>query len=810
MVAGASCWAASAKTAGIVPHKAASWIDVRKLVLEPTMGTVVGTGNRHHFLATAFFADGSERDVTEQASFSVDTPEVLRSVSPGLFEARREGISKLRATLGGLHSESVVVVQPRRTTQMDFATQVAPVFSKFGCNNTNCHGALNGQSGFKLSLFGYDPDADYHAVVEASEGRRINLSEPEKSLLLQKPTFTLPHGGGELIKKDSSSLEYRTLLNWIKSGVPRSAAGSPRLVRIEAFPKSFRILEGKGARQQILVVGHYGDGSTEDITDKVRYTSNREEVAEVTPQGLISAKTEGETAIMVRSLGQVAAVRIGVAASKAVTKADSAAVNFIDELVFDKLSKLHIETSRTATDAEFLRRAYLDLTGILPSPDEGRRFLKDSSPTKRGQLVDALLERPEYAEFWALKWGDLLANSVLVVHDGTAYLQDWLRDSFRRNKPYDQFVRELLTATGSSWESGAVNYFARTPEDLVAVTSQVFLGVGLECARCHDHPSEKWKRDDFIGLTAFFSQVASKGRRPPPVEAITYLIFDQEYRHPETKQIVKPRLLDGTEPIIRPLEDRRKVLADWITSPQNPWFARATVNRIWRQLMGRGLVEPVDDVRVTNPASNEVLLGKLADDFVKHQYDLRYLMRTVMNSATYQRSSVPKPGNTKDELNYSHYYLRRLTAEQLLDSIVQITGVPEEFLAYYPGIRSANIDDPGVPSMFLDIYDRPKRDAARCERKESVSLRQSMHMLVGDTINKKVSNERGTLAQLVRRGKSDSDIVEHFYLAALSRYPTAAEAEDCRTIVARAETRDRGLQNMLWALLNGNEFLYNH
>jgi hypothetical protein len=332
----------------------------------------------------------------------------------------------------------------------------------------------------------------------------------------------------------------------------------------------------------------------------------------------------------------------------------------------------------------------------------------------------------------------------------------------------------------------------------------------LECARCHDHPSEKWKRDDFIGLTAFFSQVGSKGRRPPPVESITYLVFDQEYRHPETRQIVKPRLLDGTEPIIRPLEDRRKVLADWMTSPQNPWFARATVNRIWRQLMGHGLIEPVDDIRVTNPATNEVLLDKLAEDFVKHQFDLRHLMRTVLNSATYQRSSVPKPGNAKDELNYSHYYLRRLTAEQLLDSIVQITGVPEEFLAYYPGIRSANIDDPGVPSMFLDIYDRPKRDAARCERKESVSLRQSMHMLVGDTVNKKISDERGTLAQMVRKGKGDSEIVEHFYLAALSRLPTPQERVDCSTVIAKAAAREKGLQNVLWALLNGNEFLYNH
>jgi hypothetical protein len=339
------CMAASTKTTGIAPSKPASWLGLRKLTLEPRVGTIIGAGNTHRFLATASFADGSERDVTQQVAISLDVPDVLRSVSPGLFEARKEGIAKLRATLAGFQSEAVVVVQPRRTLQIDFATQVAPVFSKLGCNNTNCHGALNGQSGFKLSLFGYDPEADYQAAVGASEGRRINLKEPEKSLLLQKPTFAIPHGGGELMKRDPANLEYRTLVNWIQSGVPRSAAGSPRLARIEAFPKSFRILEGKGARQQILVIGHYGDGSREDITDKVRYTSNREEVAEVSAQGLISAKEEGEAAIMVRSLGQVAAVRIGVAASKPVPKSTLAPANFVDGLVFDKLSKLRIETS---------------------------------------------------------------------------------------------------------------------------------------------------------------------------------------------------------------------------------------------------------------------------------------------------------------------------------------------------------------------------------------------------------------------------------------------------------------------------------
>ena len=481
-------------------------------------------------------------------------------------------------------------------------------------------------------------------------------------------------------------------------------------------------------------------------------------------------------------------------------------------MVFDKLAKLNLDHSGPATDGEFVRRVYLDTIGIVPTAEETLQFLADSDPRRRAHLVDRLLQRPEYGEFWAAKWGDLFANSVLTSSDGTAYLQDWLRNAFWENKPYDEFVTEVLTATGSTWEVGAVNFFSRSTEDITTLAAQAFLGVSIECARCHDHPSAKWSRDDFLSMAAFFSQLAGKGRRPPPVEAIRYLEFDKEFRHPETKQVVRPRFLDGTAPLVRPLQDRREVLAAWITSADNPWFARATVNRFWNQFMGRPLVDPVDDFRPSNPPSNQILLDRLAADFAESGYDLHHLIRTIVTSKAYQLSSVPKAANRDDEVNYSRYYLKRLTAEQLADSIVQITGVPQDYLGYYPGVRAVNLADPGIPSAFLDMFDRPKRDAAKCERNESVSLRQAMHMLVGDTVNEKVraSAESGTLAHLLERGMTNTEIVSHFYMSSLSRLPDPEELDYCQTVLAKAKDRSEGLENVLWALLSTNEFLYNH
>ena len=784
--------------------------DAAQLIIEPNVAFIRGVGNSHTLLFTAVDSDGSRRDVSSEVSVTFDDSELVRETTPGVFEAQQLGFVKVSARYGDRQASAAIIIQPKQNSRIDFATEVAPVFSQHGCNNTNCHGALNGQNGFKLSLFGYDPDADYNAGVQHSDGRRINLENPEKSLLLQKPTFEIAHGGGLLIKQDS--FDYSTLIEWIRSGVPQNAGNIARLQRIKVYPGEFTVVDGPGAAQQIVVVGHYSYGSKQDLTRRVHYSTEDEPVLEVSPHGKITARAVGEGTVLVRTLGHVEAVRVGVTAPEMAQSPRVAPANFIDELVFEKLDRLNVAVSKLSTDAEFIRRVYLDTIGVVPTAGETRSFLKDSSDGKRARLVDSLLQRPEYGEFWAVKWGDLFANSVLTSSDGTAYLQDWLRRAFGENKPYDEFVTEILTSTGSTWEVGAVNFFSRSTEDITTLTSQAFLGLSIECARCHDHPSAKWKREDFLSMAAFFSQMTSKGRRPPPTEAIRYIEYDKEFRHPETKQVVRPRFLDGTEPLIRPLEDRREVLAKWITSKENPWFARATVNRFWNQFMGRPLVDPVDDFRVSNPPTNQLLLDRLAEDFAAHGYDLHHLIRTITNSKTYQLSSVPEAANQDDDINYSRYYLKRLTAEQLIDSIVQVTGVPQDYLGYYPGVRAVNLADPGVPSAFLDMFDRPKRDAAKCERSESVSLRQAMHLLVGDTLNEKIqiSAEKGELARMLAEEKTDLEIVDHFYLAALSRPPEPDEKDHCQTVIGRAKDRSTGLQNVLWALVSTNEFLYNH
>ena len=796
----------------MIPLQASSptAFEAEQLIIEPDVAFIRGVGSTHTLLFTAIDSEGSRRDVTPDVLVTVDAPDVVRGTSPGTFQARKFGFAKLQAVYRDLRAEAAVIVQPRRSSRVDFATEVAPIFSQRGCNNTNCHGALNGQSGFKLSLFGYDPDADFDAIVHHSEGRRIDRDRPAESLLLMKPTFEISHGGGHLIRRES--FDYQTLVDWIRDGAPKHAGDVARLQRIQVYPDNFTVLEGPGAIQQIVVVGHYTDGSQQDLTQRVRYSTETNEVLEVSQEGKVTARSAGEETVLVRTLGHVQALRMGVTATGLAKSQPIEPANFIDELVFDKLGKLNVPHSNLSTDAEFIRRVYLDTIGIVPTAEETRRFLHDPSDDRRARLVDALLKRPEYAEFWAVKWGDLFANSVLTSSDGTAYLQDWLRRAFDENMPYDEFVTRILTSTGSTWDVGAVNFFSRSIEDVTTLASQAFLGLGIECARCHDHPSAEWTREDFLSMAAFFSQVTGKGRRPPPVESIRYIEYDKEFRHPETKQVVRPRFLDGSEPLIRPLEDRRAVLARWMTSKDNPWFARGTVNRFWNQFMGRPLVDPVDDFRSSNPATNEALLNRLAGNFVENGYDLHHLIRTIANSNTYQLSSVPEPGNRSDEINYSRYYLKRLTAEQLIDSIVQITGVPQDYLGYYPGARAVNLADPGVPSAFLDMFDRPKRDAAKCERNESVSLRQAMHLLVGDTLNEKIraSAESGELARLLRDGKSDGEIVEHLYLTALSRLPEPNERDDCRTVISRAKDRSTGLQNVLWALVSTNEFLYNH
>jgi hypothetical protein len=698
--------------------------------------------------------------------------------------------------------------------KLSFVKDIVPIFTKSGCANSNCHGSIRGQNGFKLSLFGYEPELDYEAIVKAQNGRRINRADPAKSLILQKPTFSISHGGGERFKV--GSLEYNAILEWIRDGATFDSPGSPRLKTLEVTPEETTII-GIGAKQQLKATGAYTDGSTEDLTLKVQYSANDESVVDVTPGGEIRAKRAGETAIMVRTLGKAVAARIAVVEKPPMANYPEAPRNnFIDELVFTKLKRLNIIPSPLSSDPEFVRRVYLDTIGLLPTLEESRAFLESKDPQKRARLIDALLERPEFSEVWATKFSDLFRVGLLDQgHKGGRLMYNWLRQSIREDKPYNRFATELLTASGNLWFNPTANFYYITessePENIATNISQVFLGVRLECARCHNHPWEKWTQDDFWGFAAFFGRMGIKDTYQND-ESQVLLKARGEVLHPKTRQVVPAKYLDGPTEREGLDEDIREKLAAWMTAPDNPWFARAIVNRIVKHYLGRGIVEPVDDFRVTNPPTNQALLDALASDFVQNGYSLRHTIRLILSSRVYQLTSEPNETNRSDELNYSRYYVRRLMAEQLADALSQVTGVPEKYRGYMLGTRAMSIPQ-GAPSYFLQTFGRVKAREVICERDNQPDMAQAMHLISGETLQRKTTARGGTLDRwLADPSLTDEEIVRRLFLSALVRQPDESELSLALSPI-RAKgpgARRQAFEDTLWAIFNSKEFLYNH
>ena len=782
---------------------------LEKLSVLPQNPLLFGQGSRQRLIALAHYADGTVRDVTEKARFSSLKPATAEIVDGNVVRAGAFGGATIQASFEGVTAGTTALVQQADAPQASgFDADLLPVLTKLGCNGGSCHGALNGQNGFKLSLFGYEPDEDYEMIVRKHDGRRVNLAEPVKSLLLQKPTFQVQHGGGKLIKEGSN--DYNALLDWLRAGAKRATI-ERRMVSLRLVPGN-TVLHGKQATGRMLVTARYSDGSEGDVTHLVKFSSNDDSIAAVSQAGVVTALRGGETAIVVRAPGLTAAAKVGVVL-EARAMPEFAAANFIDNLVFEKLKALRVPPSPLADDATFLRRASVDITGLIPTSEEARNFLADRDPNKRAKLVDDLLQRPEYADYWATYWGDHLSNTrQLLYNKGPFTFTRWLYETFRKNTPYDQFARHLLVSSGGMYDAPATSYYPlmRKELDLAAMTSQLFLGVSIDCARCHNHPLEKWTRDDFNGMAAFFSQVRYKsGTGPRNNERVLYVDFPRQFLHPDTKKSYLPKPLDGAMLESGEWTDRRELLADWLTSPKNPWFAKAIVNRMWRNFLGRGFVEPVDDFRATNPATNEPLLEALAKDFVEHGYDLHHLIRRITSSRVYQLSSAPVEGNRDDTMAYSRYYPRRLHSEQLLDSISQATGVPEQFRSLYPGTRAMQVPDPEIDSYFLEVFDRPSRQLI-CERKNAQTLNQALHLISGDTVQKKVSRPDGTLARSLSASRDPAAIVEDLYLGTLSRFPDADERRLAQEALSRAGDPRQGLEDVFWALLNSKEFIYNH
>lgn len=784
-----------------------------RLAVAPENPLLFGKDSRQRFAVTAHFADGSSADVTAEARLESAKPAVAE-VDGAAVVARGNGAAPVTVNYGGLQTRTTALVQRAEAPiPRSFTADILPVLTKLGCNGGSCHGALNGQNGFRLSLFGYDPNLDYDMITCEQLGRRIDRDNPEKSLLLLKPTFEEKHGGGRLLRKGSE--DYRTLLDWIAAGASRDLRTERSIVALRVQPPSLVIHE-KESQARLLVTARYSDGTEGDVSHLVQFKSNDDSIAKVNSGGVLTALRGGETALVVRGPGVTAAAKVGVV----LERREFAALperNFIDRHVNAKLRALSIPPSEPADDAAFLRRAYIDIIGLIPTAAEARRFLADRSQDKRAKLVDQLLRRPEYADYWATYWGDHLSNTrQLLYNKGPWTFTRWLNDAFRRNLPYDEFVRQLLVSSGNMYEAAATSYYPlmRKELDLAASTSQLFLGVGIDCARCHNHPLEKWSQDDFNGMAAFFSQVRYKGAGPRNNERILYLDFKREFQHPETKRVYWPKPLGAPAMALEPERngeyvDRREVLADWMTSPENPFFARAIVNRMWRQFMGRGIVEPVDDFRDTNPPTNEPLLNELASDFAANGFDLHRLIRRITASSAYQLSSVPNEWNKDDTMAYSRYYPKRLSSEQLLDSISEATGAPEKFQSLYPGTRAMQVPDPEIPSYFLEVFERPSRQLL-CERKNEVTLNQALHLVSGSSLQGKIRFEEGRLPALLAGGLSTDDVVEDLYLGTLARFPDEDERRLAREAVRRTGDRRKGLEDVLWALLSSKEFLYNH
>jgi WD40 repeat protein len=788
---------------------------------------------RAHVLITARTSDGAEVDVTPFARFRHrrhspfrlgDQGQVIvESAGNGVLEARFEGrdVQIPVEIVGDARpiTTSLSTSGPWLPPEPGFTRDVLPALNRAGCSAGACHAKPDGQNGFKLSVFSYDPVHDYSEIVKAARGRRVFPAAPDESLLLRKPLALVPHEGGQRFERGSET--HQLIARWIRAGMPYSRTNEPSLEGISVFPKerSYR----KGGSQPLLVHAHYSDGSSRDVTDLAAFAENDKEIARVDERGKISIGTvTGQGVVVARYMGFVADSQVLVPSDRVLPESAFAALprnNVIDELAYAQLRKLGLLPSDNCSDAEFLRRAKIDAIGLIPTPDEVRTFLADVTPDKRRKFIDRILEDPAYADYWANKWADLLRpNPDRVGVKSVFTLDQWLRESFQANKPYDQFVREILLAEGSNHRDGPAVVYRdrRDPPELTTMFSQLFLGTRLECAKCHHHPNEKWSQGDFYQFAAFFGQVKQKGAGlSPPISAGTetfYFAPGGEVKHPLTGQVMQPRAPDGPEEKLAPGLDPRRRLADWLTAPGNPFFARAAVNRVWANFFGRGMVEPVDDFRISNPCANPALLDALAADFEAHHFDFKHLIRTILESHLYQLSSTPNDSNLTDTRNFSRAYRRRLPAEVLLDVVNDATGVPESFAAVPPGFRAMQTWSYKIESHFLDAFGRPNASSdCPCERDRQLSVVQSLHLMNSRNLQAKLAANNGRVHQLADSGRTPGEIVTELYLTMLNRPPTSDEIVRATAAFSAGEANRRtAAEDVAWALLNSPEFVFNH
>ncbi|MCZ2343100.1 MAG: DUF1553 domain-containing protein, partial [Bacteroidales bacterium] len=773
-----------------------------------------GPRDEQRLIVMGVWADGVKWDLSRAATFATAQAQTATVDATGTVHPAGNGTTTITVSYQGVSARVPVSVKNATADQpVNFTTEVVPIFTRFGCNSGGCHGASLGRGGFRLSLFGFDPEFDYEQIVRSNEGRRVVVSDPERSILLAKPALVMEHGGGEKLKLNSR--DYLRLRTWLEDGAPGPNPSDPEVTRIEVFPHA-RVL-APGEQQQLAVTATWSDGRIEDVTHLTQFDSLNDAVAATNPSGLVTARSAGETHVMARFSGQAVVASFTLPYAKIDHYPTLPANNFIDERLIAKWKELGITPSPLASDSDFLRRLYLDAIGTLPTAEEVRAFVQDQNPQKRAKAVDAALSRPEFVDWWALKWGDLLRIDRQPLQDkGMWSFHNWLRGQLRDGVPIDAFVRDIVTAEGSTFTNGPANFYkiGRNADDWAETTSQVFLGVRVQCAKCHTHPFEKWTQTDYYGMSAFFIRLGTKNSTEFGLfgrESVVFLRPGGEARHPRKGVTVKPKPFDG--PTMEDEFDRRQKLADWITAPDNPFFARNIVNRFWGYLMGRGLVEPLDDMRATNPASNPELLDALAKDFVQHKFDQKHLMRMIFNSRAYQLSSQVTPGNAADGANthFSRYTIKRLTAEQLADALDYATATREKYKGVPLGTRAIQLPDTSYASYLMDTFGRPPRQVVcECERTTKPNIAQALHLLNGDFLNNKIAGKSGRVAKLVQSKTPADQAVKELYLVTLSREPSPDELAKATGWVKSAGSMADGLQDLLWVLINSKEFLFVH
>lgn len=768
--------------------------------------------DRQSFIVQLTQPDGITRDVTTQAQVSFANPALVKLEGSTVFPVA-DGTTEMHVRWGDQTvTIPVKVTHAKDDRPISFKQDVMPVFMRAGCNAGGCHGAARGKDGFRLSLFGFDPEGDHYRLTRELSGRRINLALPAESLLIEKATGQVPHTGGQKIKIGDEY--YQTLIRWLEAGAPLDKPDIALPVSMEVFPPS-AVLDGRGETQRIIVRAKYSDGTDRDVTSLALFLSNNDTAAKIAAEGdgTVTAGDRGEAFIMARfHTFTIGVPFITLPKGLQFEWKNPPENNYIDTLVNAKLKKLRIEPSGPCDDSTFIRRVYLDVTGQLPTPEEYARFMVSTLPNKRELLIDELLDRKEFAELWVLKWAELLQirSSNQVSYKAMLLYYNWLQDKIARNVPTNEWVQELLSASGGTFKNPATNYY-QIERDVLKITenvAQVFMGMRIQCAQCHNHPFDRWTMDDYYGFASFFTQVGRKAADDPR-EVVVFNSGGGEVNHPVHRRPMKPKFLGGAEADVAG-KDRRAVLAQWLASPDNPYFAKNLANIVWNHFFGQGIIDPVDDVRISNPASNQELLDELGKRFTEYKYDFKKLVKDICTSQTYQRSTATTPTNENDTRNFARGPIRRIRAETMLDIITQVTDTKNKFVGLPLGARAVQIADGSTTTYFLTTFGRPTRESVcSCEVRLEPTLSQSLHLLNGNTVEPKI-REGNIVGKMLQEKKTPAQIIEYLYIRALTRPPKAEELERLLSLVDQSPNKQQALEDVFWAILNSREFMFNH